>query len=237
MYRNDFGEYPPSHGYDGTNSPTYADYDYCGAQTLAEAMFGCDLRGFHPQSEFDAADNYPITSSSSLYYDDAAGDSLKARKGLYVDRTNLGVFDANDIFGSSAVGTIVNGYMICDIFDNTGRTKTIAVGSSTKRLKIGTPILYFRADTSKLDIESPGTPSDNIYDYDDNGELIGLDSVKDSTPHEIASITDFRDYITDEMASTTRIRPFRPDSFLLISAGPDGFYGTSDDICNFEPNF
>ncbi len=27
--------------------------------------------------------------------------------------------------------------------------------------------------------------------------------------------------------------PHRADSYILISAGVDGFYGTSDDICNF----
>ena len=27
--------------------------------------------------------------------------------------------------------------------------------------------------------------------------------------------------------------PYRPDSYLLISAGPNGLYGDDDDICNF----
>ena len=29
-------------------------------------------------------------------------------------------------------------------------------------------------------------------------------------------------------------RPYRPESYILISAGFDGRYGTSDDITNFE---
>ncbi|MBN1765798.1 MAG: prepilin-type N-terminal cleavage/methylation domain-containing protein [Sedimentisphaerales bacterium] len=29
-------------------------------------------------------------------------------------------------------------------------------------------------------------------------------------------------------------RPYNKDSYLLIDAGPDGEYGTNDDICNFE---
>ena len=28
--------------------------------------------------------------------------------------------------------------------------------------------------------------------------------------------------------------PHRRDTFILISAGGDGLYGTADDICNFE---
>jgi len=27
--------------------------------------------------------------------------------------------------------------------------------------------------------------------------------------------------------------PYRPDSYILISAGADGYYGTADDITNF----
>ena len=33
-----------------------------------------------------------------------------------------------------------------------------------------------------------------------------------------------------------RLVPFNPDRFLLISAGRDGLYGTSDDIRNFNRN-
>ena len=29
-------------------------------------------------------------------------------------------------------------------------------------------------------------------------------------------------------------RPYRADSYILISAGYDGLYGTRDDICNFD---
>jgi hypothetical protein len=29
------------------------------------------------------------------------------------------------------------------------------------------------------------------------------------------------------------VRPYNPDSYILISAGPDGYYGTADDIHNY----
>ena len=32
---------------------------------------------------------------------------------------------------------------------------------------------------------------------------------------------------------TTNVWPYRPDSYILISAGPDGLYGTADDIHNY----
>jgi hypothetical protein len=32
---------------------------------------------------------------------------------------------------------------------------------------------------------------------------------------------------------TQNVWPYRPDSYILISAGPDGYYGTADDIHNY----
>ena len=43
----------------------------------------------------------------------------------------------------------------------------------------------------------------------------------------------FYDYIRDPKVSDRHPWPFRPDSYLLISAGMDGLYGTEDDIRNF----
>ena len=33
------------------------------------------------------------------------------------------------------------------------------------------------------------------------------------------------------------VRPFKADSYILISAGWDGEYGTADDVCNFDWTF
>jgi len=38
------------------------------------------------------------------------------------------------------------------------------------------------------------------------------------------------------MGVKARLEPARADSYLLISAGADGRYGTADDIANFEHN-
>jgi hypothetical protein len=32
----------------------------------------------------------------------------------------------------------------------------------------------------------------------------------------------------------TSVRSYRADSYILLSAGYDGLYGTADDVCNFE---
>lgn len=45
----------------------------------------------------------------------------------------------------------------------------------------------------------------------------------------------FQKYICNDDVKV-RPEPHNPDSFLLISPGPDGLYGTSDDIANFPHN-
>lgn len=48
-----------------------------------------------------------------------------------------------------------------------------------------------------------------------------------------AYVSDRNIFETTQSAAGGKLSPFRPDSFILISAGADGEYGTSDDIKNF----
>ena len=250
MYKNDFGEYPQSYGYDASGTPP-KDYTYCGAQTLTEAMLGQDLLGFHTKSIFRADGKDASTPANELYNlsglsDDKVRENLAKRKGPYLSRENIGVFKAQDVFDPFGTTLKQDKYLICDVYTALNKTITLPNGSqSTKKFKIGTPILYFRANTAMLEIKVADTLG-SIYDFSDNTELVALGSVANHKLHEgfVEKNTyqpdKFYDYITDETATTTgsnpRKRPFRPDSFLLISAGADGLYGTTDDICNFTPN-
>jgi prepilin-type N-terminal cleavage/methylation domain-containing protein len=241
LYKNDRGEYPPSHGCTfnaGACDSANPDYGYCGAQTLAEAMFGQDLLGFHPDSIYRA--DGQDASSNKLYdftglSDNEIKKNLDKRKGPYIQRENIGVFTPRQIYSSGAMpsGLQVDHFLICDVF-------TLA-GGGTASVKVGTPVLYFRANPSaqntELDPSLAGAPY-NIYNYLDNTYLVVCGRVKDGKLHELETGGKpdlFYNFIKDSIILNLR-RPVRPDSFLLISAGEDGFYGTADDICNFEPN-
>ena len=50
-----------------------------------------------------------------------------------------------------------------------------------------------------------------------------------------AELDGFWAYIRNKSVQT-RVAPYRPDSYLLISAGIDGIFGTNDDIANFDHN-
>jgi hypothetical protein len=102
----------------------------------------------------------------------------------------------------------------------------------------GTPILYYKANTASkvLDATNPDT---SIYNFRDNFPLVSLGAVADAAKpvsqrrqHPLADINYFYNYILDPKVQA-RAWPHRPDSYLLISAGADGLYGTKDDICNF----
>jgi len=120
--------------------------------------------------------------------------------------------------------------VICDVFGK----KSITI--STKSVKAGAPILYYRANTSSKTIENSDT-SKNIYDPLDNRVLINVKERDDGKQHPLEDPSGsysffYDDYIRDPKV-TTMDWPYRPDSYILISAGVDGLYGTSDDICNF----
>jgi len=126
----------------------------------------------------------------------------------------------------------------------------------------GFPLLYWRADAAGrrwVDLTSDGsvasTAADRgIYHWSDNGMLVDTNSdarlrtdgsggtkhrlgwpgnVGSWTPTNAPRDGSFPAFILDRQIQA-RLTPFRPDSYLLISPGPDGAYGTGDDITNFK---
>jgi hypothetical protein len=109
--------------------------------------------------------------------------------------------------------------------------------------KTGMPILYYKADTSnyKHDPNELGDAPDsggNIYNFYDNHPLVSLgkpweNANAGSPAPSLATPARFYRNTRNNQITTVR-RPFRTDSYILISAGFDGEYGTADDICNYE---
>ena len=230
-FKNDYGDYPPSDWPD----PEDGDRDYCGAQKLAEALLGRDLLGFHPQSNWDATDEtfYPDNLDPD---DESDKKNLDDRRGPYLDVTTANAFKLADDPGEEN-GLFDNpGYLeqdtfvICDVFG----VKKVTIGKNS--FKAGTPILYYKADPSSKKFD-PGLFDKQIYDAYDNAHLLSLGKLADGQPHKLAD-DDYEyfydpDYKIVDPKVTAMPWPHRPDSYILISAGADGEYGTEDDICNF----
>jgi prepilin-type N-terminal cleavage/methylation domain-containing protein len=213
MFRYDYGDYPPSFvPFKRWNGDAYS-----GAQQLTEALVGRDLMGFHPQSGW-----YP---DDGVYDPDIDPNTFDERRGRYLDMTHINAFRLGQLYlpgvFPSGVVYMPETFVLCDLYALNVR---MADGSS---IKAGAPILYYRANRSGREIYE-------IYNYQDNMTIMGLGRMKDSWRHAFLDPIDpvnFDDYIDDPRVD--RLYPHRPDSFLLISAGADGLYGTADDIRNF----
>jgi prepilin-type N-terminal cleavage/methylation domain-containing protein len=243
-FRDDYGDYPPS---------SWLVPDYCGAQKLAEALLGWDLMGFHPRSAWraDGLDTAggPLTYDPARTIDidaDGVPDSYSERKGPYLERATTNAFKLGDLYTST--GPLApDTYVICDSYGV--RKVTLASGET---VKAGTPILYYRANTASKTIEPPANVNLRIYNARDNVPLTTqLSSIVDGTVHPLGLMIagDYPVFYNASYVYPTPtgdkigygIRdpkvpnpwPYRPDSYLLISAGADGLYGTKDDICNF----
>jgi hypothetical protein len=80
-------------------------------------------------------------------------------------------------------------------------------------------------------VNDPNNP-DNIYNYKDNHTLLALGVPgKSGVKHPMYEDPKIFYEITRNQKT---MKPYRADTFILLSAGPDGLYGTKDDIANFE---
>jgi competence protein ComGC len=236
LFNSEFDDYPPSDALDPDGVP------YCGAMKLCEAMMGRDLMGFNPDSTFRSSGLSSL--GTNIYPPQSAGiaytNSLSARKGPYLPLENANAYQMRDLYEELGPYAPGESFVLCDVFRR--------VTHITSGQKVGMPILYYKANTAnnQHDIDTPDNPQ-NIYDYTDNQSLVMLgkpfDPPPSGEPHRLAIETGqspgYRFYMNitnDKMLATTTaaVRPYREDTYILISAGYDGEYGTPDDICNFD---
>ena len=227
LFSSENDGYPPSTAVDGTGQP------YCGAMKLCEAMMGRDLLGFHPDSVF-RADGLDSTGTRAVYPVPPSESNLTARLRPLLQDDNANAYRLSEIYGTGNTNPFQeNIFVLCDVY-----TRNMRTGQKT-----GMPILYYKADTSNYlhdpnRAPEPLNSNGNIYNYWDNQSLVALgkpweQAGSTSQPHSLENIARF--YRNTRNHQVTNVsRPYRPDSYILISAGFDGEYGTADDICNFE---
>ena len=226
MFRAEFDGFPDSGAMDTATPPQ----SYCGAMKLAEAMMGQDLLGFHPDSRFRSDGQVDATPATQLYPPTPPLVNLKTRKEPYLPLENANAHQLKNIFSTSAPFN-EDRFVLCDVY-------TRATNLSTGK-RIGMPILYYKANTSRTTHDHTLPPADNIYNYLDNNQLVELGKPWDPPPtgaaHTLFSDnTKFYTSTRNTKIPTTITRPYRSDSYILISAGFDGEYGTPDDVFNFE---
>ncbi len=269
LFQKDFGDYPNSSFVNKGGKIVY------GAQHLAEAMFGRDLRGVEAASKYhDTTDGTVSGTALTDYYDSRSNASKNRRKGPYMQFGGTGVRVVYMTYGDEPL------YQPADltpgnIYDETPPTDTTnftdykdmaPVVTDVYRQKkisfhdgttdyVGTPVLYFKAKRGAKTFKPKNVPytmatnfSEWTYDYRDNRGFYRLPHLRspenpESTHRFNDTYTDpgsgldglhlFYNYITNTKVSSFEA-PQNPETFILISAGADGIFGTKDDVTNFE---
>jgi len=205
-------EYPPSTWDLAANGDPYggsATDPATGAETLFWALTGADklgTPGFEPGSGEDLSNG-----SNGLYeLDSGTGNPVHRRVGPFLDPSQAENEDyAQTVSGRSNVWVYVDSFKM--------------------------PVLYFRANPRAADPLEVYNVEDN-EDFDrgaDTNDILfesATGSVDTSTP---TTISEEFERFTWNSKITATYRPHNNDTYLLISAGPDGYYGTDDDITNF----
>lgn len=231
-FRGDYGDYPPS----DWGLPPNSDPSYCGAQRLVEALVGLDLLGFNPYSKW-MSDGTDPTLGTDFYPDNPSVANLDIRKGPYLELTTANAFRLGNVsiaepgLFNNTVALAPKTFVLCDVYRKWKINITVG-----KMVKAGSPILYYRANTTSKTM-IPIDQSKRIYNAYDNSDLVALVHLNTPKTPGIPLLNDdidnLRDFISDPKITTIDYWPHRPDSYILISAGADGLYGTSDDIRNF----
>lgn len=224
-FRSDRGQYPPSEWNTGMLGFGY----YSASQRLAEAIIGRDGYGFHTSSQLRGDDSVFYAPAVDLA---ANPDNLAARKGPYLELESANAVTLRNIYANLPSPMYVDSYVLADSF----RT----VKHRTTGKKTGMPILYYRADTTKVGLNPDQAAWDNnTYNLNDShgggmGLLSSAHPVYGAHPLNIpANSSAFYGRIRNPNF-TNPPRPYRAESFILHSAGPDGKFGTADDLFNFD---
>ena len=171
--------------------------------------------------------------------------TITSRKGPYIELDKAGAVWLKEIYQTPIKGEFGNpfngeNFVLTDVY---GTAKHNTSGN-----KIGMPILYYKANTAgtlhdwdpaEFDITEGNGNADFIYCYHDNLSLLYL-GTQDGDAHPMYSYPDGNDNYgwqwfykktTNANVSNT---PYNDQTFILQSAGPDGLYGTPDDVFNFN---
>ncbi len=241
------------------NPPNPVSFPISGAGLLVWALTGADLLGTagfpsfgNPALWSEWSNNTLNTTDQTLsgaYALDGNGQPVHVRYGPYVDSSKLQVtrFESGG-FTVPAEFNARNALQLQPI----SRQYPLFLDA------FGYPIVYWRADPAgrkmaNIDRSRTDLPR-GVYWSEDNSDLTDTGSPNvlvlnkararhaldwddnESIPPLLGT---FQGYILDKAVQAKAAVggwPQRADSYLLVSPGADGCYGTADDVTNFQPN-
>jgi len=257
-FKSDFGFYPASNATNGYGGAQKLAEAMLGLDLLGfnpAVNLGSPVVDGMTQNHLDYYANIDPNGSGGSFLDTRKGRYLELESAnafrLGEDRSNL-INPIGGLYQNTGLLSPV-AQVLCDVFKKT----TVKQGNGDI-IKAGAPILYYRADpTNKLFRQSDGSDySTSVYNVYDNVGLIELRAIQEQSkkPSRVndplnggdgtfsipaifygvgsGNTTTAYGYAQDPKV-TTYPWPYNSETYLLISAGEDGLYGTEDDVRNF----
>ena len=242
-FNSDIGYYPPSNtlpmnvSYDlirasgdpGADDLTQRD---TGAHRLFEALCGLDTLGYEKNGHYETAETLTnIDDGTPVAFDRFGTIAETKRWGPYLELKNSNFGPVSKAYNEgSGYGT-----------ENSNNVFLSNINKKTAR-----PVLYYRANKQSRVIA--GYDTFGIYKYDDNRLLtqdyLGGNNYHPDFDDDAGDLEDFMRYLWDPTTGfgvdddakyiSAAARPYNKDTYILINAGPDGLYGTNDDITNYK---
>jgi hypothetical protein len=203
------GERPPSGAIDDRGKL------YCGAMKLAEALVGQDGLGFHRNSVF-RANGMDQNGVVNLYPPKPDPKNLAMRAHARLD-WRASIRKLRDVFGTQDTKPFPPDTLIVrDLYPH------------------HMPILYYKAKSAHMakDVNDLRV----LFDPNDNIALLALGVPWDTaTKHPMFTEPEMLHQILWENELRREgMKRTDANSVVFLSAGPDGLYGTSDDVCRFR---
>lgn len=255
MFNSDFNGYPDSTvGLDPVDDLRSAVPRLSGAHWLARALAGHDLKGVDSKGYVNRRGNLglnPALTKASLA---PPGGRYADRKGVYME----GEIYAQDSdlskfrypLGSATDSRIVvyeNYYRSPVLYYKANPLKSIPFANRGN--PTGTNYAIYTIEDNE-DITGNDNPSVTGWDFSGNAGTVSsgpihklgkLGATGGTTANPsmtlTASVTEsFARFLHSESSLSTvnDLRPVHPEKFVLITAGKDGIFGTSDDVANFK---
>ena len=243
MFRNDFGEYPDSARRLDPISNFFSagpNNALSGAHWLTRAMAGFDLQGVDTEGVV-LADGTGVQRTVAQ----VVGLS---RRGLYAENQKIFARDTDSSkFRQTTSGPNTGRHVIMDTF---GFPVLYYQANARAKMPMGidpavtSGLIYNQWDNYQF---TGADSSARGWDFAGAGSsgstepvhCLGFFGTLDPTTidNDQGNCTDtFASYLhnheTEQLSGV--IKPVKPDSYLLISAGHDGLYGTPDDVNNFK---
>ncbi len=261
MFEKETGEYPPSGENDADGAPYCGAMKLAEAMVGQDLLGFHRDSGFRADfmDPSNTKDLYGYPGKTPLP-EDLKGrlgpylelQNANATRLTFTDATGSNPYETG-IWKEGDVGVFNNiekVFVLCDVY-----TRRMTKSGDP----LGMPILYYKANTSgdynpnpRLSGGGYPPPANRIrfYRHEDNDELLKLQVPWDDTlqyEHPMASnytpggvnvwpgLPDsFYFKINNDSIPVDDGRPIHLDSYILLSAGNDGLYGTRDDIYNFQ---